>query len=406
MVGKVVVSLVSLILVVGAVIGVVVGVKSFGNSNGGGNGNSIDNGNDVSATQKAVQTICSAAEYKESCEKTLSQVGNGTSDPKAYIQAAFESSLKQVDSAFALSKTLTVPNNNSRIQMGVDDCKDMLEFAVQNLQASMSMVGDNDMHTVKDRLRELQSWLSSVITYQQTCADSLSEAEAPELKSVMENGMVDATKLTDNALVVVKKVTEILEAFDIKLPNLNGAGRRLLGNTEEVDKEGYPTWFSTADRKLLAKTDNGNVKPNVVVAKDGSGNFKTIQEAVNACPKNNKGRFIIYVKAGIYKEYVTIPKDKANIYMYGDGPRKTMLGDLIHPDGWYPFETNMDYIKTLTFREYANTGPGANTAKRVKWNTVKVATKQEAQTFTAGPFLRGDQWLPATTVPFNLGFFK
>ena len=42
--------------------------------------------------------------------------------------------------------------------------------------------------------------------------------------------------------------------------------------------------------------------PNtIVVAKDGSGNFKTVQAAVNSIPKSNKKRVVIQIKAGIYK---------------------------------------------------------------------------------------------------------
>lgn len=39
----------------------------------------------------------------------------------------------------------------------------------------------------------------------------------------------------------------------------------------------------------------------IVVAKDGTGNFKTVQAAVNSVPKSNQNRVIIYIKAGIYR---------------------------------------------------------------------------------------------------------
>ena len=67
------------------------------------------------------------------------------------------------------------------------------------------------------------------------------------------------------------------------------------------------------------------MKPNAVVAKDGSGQFKTISAALAAYPKTLRGRYVIYVKAGIYKEYVHITKDMKNIFMYGDGPKKTIV---------------------------------------------------------------------------------
>jgi pectinesterase len=92
----------------------------------------------------------------------------------------------------------------------------------------------------------------------------------------------------------------------------------------------------------------GLQKPNAVVAADGSGNFKTITEALNAAPKKSTARFVIYVKAGEYKEYITIPSDLTNIFMYGDGPTKTrLLGDRSNKGG---FRT----IATPTFCKLCN----------------------------------------------------
>ncbi|PNX59274.1 pectinesterase, partial [Trifolium pratense] len=77
---------------------------------------------------------------------------------------------------------------------------------------------------------------------------------------------------------------------------------------------------------MLLSNFNDVVQPNVTVAKDGSGQFKTITEAINSYPvKNRRDRFVIYVKAGIYNEYITIAKNKNNILLYGDGPTKTII---------------------------------------------------------------------------------
>ncbi|KAF9608920.1 hypothetical protein IFM89_012088 [Coptis chinensis] len=60
-----------------------------------------------------------------------------------------------------------------------------------------------------------------------------------------------------------------------------------------------------------------HLTPNVVVARDGSGQFETITEAISTYSKNNEGRFIIYVKVGQYHEKVTIPETTINIFIYG-----------------------------------------------------------------------------------------
>jgi pectinesterase len=93
--------------------------------------------------------------------------------------------------------------------------------------------------------------------------------------------------------------------------------------------------------------DSGRVRPNAIVAKDGSGQFKTIAAAIAAYPKNLRGRYVIYVKRGVYDEYINIEKNIKNVFMFGDGPRKTIVtGRKSNRDGFSTF-------KTATFCNYS-----------------------------------------------------
>ncbi|WP_075319041.1 pectinesterase family protein [Bacteroides togonis] len=56
-----------------------------------------------------------------------------------------------------------------------------------------------------------------------------------------------------------------------------------------------------------------------VVAKDGSGNFFSVQEAINAVPDFRKNvRTTILVKRGVYKEKIVIPASKINLSLTGE----------------------------------------------------------------------------------------
>lgn len=73
-------------------------------------------------------------------------------------------------------------------------------------------------------------------------------------------------------------------------------------------------------------------KPNVVVAMDGTGHFKSLHDAIqNYMPSQSqkekeKGMYVIYIKQGTYAEgNITVRKGQDNIYMYGDGDRKTII---------------------------------------------------------------------------------
>ncbi|MBQ2436351.1 MAG: pectin esterase [Bacteroidaceae bacterium] len=55
-----------------------------------------------------------------------------------------------------------------------------------------------------------------------------------------------------------------------------------------------------------------------VVAQDGSGDFFTIQEAIDAVPDYRKeARTTIYVRKGVYKEKLVIPASKVNVSLIG-----------------------------------------------------------------------------------------
>ena len=47
-----------------------------------------------------------------------------------------------------------------------------------------------------------------------------------------------------------------------------------------------------------------------IVAVDGSGDYKTVQEAINAVPDGQTKPWLILIKNGLYNEQVIIPKNK------------------------------------------------------------------------------------------------
>ncbi|CAK8544460.1 unnamed protein product [Lathyrus sativus] len=570
--GKVFISVVSLILVVGVAIGVVIAVQK--------------NGEDpqIKTQQRSVQIVCQNTEDQKLCHDTLKSVnGMESMDPKAYIAAAVKATTDSVIKAFNMSDRLSTEygSKDNGIKMALDDCKDLLQFAMDSLEMSTNLVRDNNIQAVHSQTPDLRNWLSAVISYQQSCMEGFDDQKDGEkkIKEQFHVGSLDSMqKITGVALDIVSSLSNILQEFNMKL-DLKPASRRLLA--EDIDNEGFPSWFSASDRKLLVKLKGkgwrSKIQPNAIVAKDGSGQFKTIKDAIDAYPKENKGRYIIYVKAGIYDEYITVPKTAANILMYGDGPRRTIvtgkkcfangvktmqtatfantapgfiaksmafentagpdghqavalrnqgdmsafvgchilgyqdtlyvqtnrqfyrncvisgtidfifgtsptliqqcmiivrkpnmnqlntitadgtteknmvtgiviqdcqivpeaqlfpvrfqiksylgrpwkaysrtvvmestIGDFIHPEGWFPW-TGEHFENTCYYAEYANTGPGADVSKRIKWKGYHVISQAEANQFTAAQFLKagptsGAEWLNALQVPHYLGF--
>ncbi|CAF2259568.1 probable pectinesterase 56 [Brassica rapa] len=86
-------------------------------------------------------------------------------------------------------------------------------------------------------------------------------------------------------------------------------------------------WFLCSSVTQVRMTDPEalKVRADVVVAKDGTGQFTTVTEAVASAPENIKKRYVIYVKKGVYEEIVNIGKRKDNITIVGDGRDLTIL---------------------------------------------------------------------------------
>ena len=106
-----------------------------------------------------------------------------------------------------------------------------------------------------------------------------------------------------------------------------------------MDSDGFLSWMSARDRRLL-QTSTGTVKPNAVVAKDGSGNYTNITDAVNAAPEKSNTRYVIHIKAGVYAENVELHKKKTNLMFIGDGMDVTVVtGDRNVKDNFTTFRS-------------------------------------------------------------------
>jgi pectinesterase len=62
-----------------------------------------------------------------------------------------------------------------------------------------------------------------------------------------------------------------------------------------------------------------------VVATDGTGNFRTVQEAINAVPDFRKNETRIFIKKGTYKEKLVLAGSKTNVVFIGEDRDQTIL---------------------------------------------------------------------------------
>lgn len=86
--------------------------------------------------------------------------------------------------------------------------------------------------------------------------------------------------------------------------------------------EGVEIRFTTMERKQ----PEAHVY-DAVVAQDGTGDYTTVQAAINAAPANRVKPWLIFIKKGTYKEHVDLPANKPYLYFVGQGRDKVFISD-------------------------------------------------------------------------------
>ncbi|XP_011090455.1 probable pectinesterase/pectinesterase inhibitor 36 [Sesamum indicum] len=191
-------------------------------------------------------------------------------------------------------RTLDGPSQESGFPDGaVGDCVKLYEEVEPRLARLVS--GERKRCSNDDAM----TWLSAALASHGTCLDGLGE-----------KGWLFEARQARNLTWVIR------EALAVYRGRRNPRGKRkaLTGNSGQGIN--LATWNAATS------------KADIVVAQDGSGNYRTINEAVAALGRlggNRPERAVVYVKSGVYKEKVEIGRDLKNVMFVGDGIDKTVV---------------------------------------------------------------------------------
>ncbi|KAK0571795.1 hypothetical protein LWI29_021703 [Acer saccharum] len=246
---------------------------------------------------------CKFARYPSLCAQTLMgfQLSASSSDyhQNVHVVSALInktiSETKLPTSYFAkFSSQLLDDIQQSKHVLAVTDyCEELMNMSLKRLDQSQLALKESPTKNKHD----IQTWLSAALTFQQTCKDSVETTLG--LDHEISQKMDYLSQLVSNPLAIVNRITG---DADSSRNNSTGA---------------FPNWVYSRHRKLLQAN---TIKANVIVAKDGTGNYKTVSEAIKAASGN---RFVIYVKAGVYNEKIQTNKD--GITLIGDGKDSTII---------------------------------------------------------------------------------
>ncbi|KAI4332648.1 hypothetical protein L6164_017540 [Bauhinia variegata] len=210
---------------------------------------------------------------------------------KFFLRVAADQSLK----AESQNKWLGRRSRNRHERTAWNDCLKLYQDTFITLNQTLDP-------TLKSTDYDVQTWLSTALTNIDTCRTGFVEVG-------VKNNILP--------LLPNKNLSDVISNA---LALNNGSTAPAVSNSY---KEGFPNWLSAGDRKLL---QSSSPTPDVVVAKDGSGDYKTIKEALAVASKRSgTKRFVVYVKPGIYEENLDIGKSLKNIMMYSDSMRFAVI---------------------------------------------------------------------------------
>jgi pectinesterase len=272
---------------------------------------------DPSSPPGLLQNLCDHAYDQESCLAMVSQIASNTSTKMSQVgllQLLLGKSTPHIQNTIEKAKVIHSRINDAREQAALGDCVELMEISKYRIKDTIVAL---ESVTSKSHVNAL-TWLSSVLTNHDTCLDGLNGPA----RSTMEPYLNDLILRARTSLAILAAISPSKENNDI-FPL----------------KEDFPSWLPSMDRKLLVALPK-DINADVTVAKDGSGKYKTVKEAVASAPDNGKTRYVIYVKKGTYKENVEVGKKKKNVMLVGDGMDSTIItGSLNVVDGSTTFNS-------------------------------------------------------------------
>ncbi|KAL9265960.1 putative pectinesterase/pectinesterase inhibitor 41 [Drosera capensis] len=353
------------------------------------------------------ESICPYTPHPNFCTSILPRIRRGaTSTIHDYGRFCINRSLQTTNDFISLVNQ-QISYGSSRYSVStlraLEDCQFLASRNLDFLSTTMFSIRYTNSTLPASEAALLQSVLSAIITNFDTCSDGLQAAGSSSgVTSDLGPHISNGTMLSSVSLALVtrgwgtyfqrsrrlSKKESIFSHRKFKMSALPNARHNYYHEHENWPFNLRPSG-SRKGRRLL-QLDGLEVEVNNIttVASDGSGNYSTISDAVADAPEQTEagnGYFVIYVMAGVYEEYVSIPKSKTYLLMVGDGINATIVtGNRSVIDGWTTFNSATFAVVADGFIAVNMTFQ--NTAGAIKQQAVAVRSGADLSAFYSCSF--------------------
>ncbi|XP_057772204.1 pectinesterase-like [Salvia miltiorrhiza] len=258
--------------------------------------------------------MCEATGFGEDCKQ-----GNMT-EAKEFIKETFDAAVEELQIAIKNTTFYKKMERDRMTRAALDVCERVLADSIDQVHTSLEKISEFEAGQMDRSLDVVKIWLSAAITFKDTCYDAFAKTRGSSGR-VVRQMLKSSGHLLNKGLAMV---IEFQKNFQSIKKNLGELVDSIRSPRQLLDEDEIPDFVSDHARKLI-QSPKISLPPNVVVAQDGSGQFKTITEAISTVPLHSTTPFVILVKAGVYHEYVDIPKKVDEVILVGEGPLKTRI---------------------------------------------------------------------------------
>ncbi|KAI3849123.1 hypothetical protein MKX03_005261 [Papaver bracteatum] len=164
-----------------------------------------------------VRSACSVTRYQDICIRSLESYSNTAKyDSRKWAQAAVAVTLEEAKNVTHYLKKLKQKKSirKKRQRIDLSECIDCFEETVENIQDSLHELRKLNGKTFDEQMGDIQTWMSSALTYEDTCIDGFENRKGKQVK-ILHNKILKLSYITSNALALVSKLASAGDEINV-----------------------------------------------------------------------------------------------------------------------------------------------------------------------------------------------
>jgi len=121
---------------------------------------------EMSTSVRSIKSFCQPLDYRETCERALEATAGNATSTTDLTKAIFLATSDRIEQAVRESAVLNALKNDPRTSAALSNCKELLDYAIDDLKTTFDRLGGFEMTNFKTAVDDLRTWLSSALTYQ------------------------------------------------------------------------------------------------------------------------------------------------------------------------------------------------------------------------------------------------